>query len=216
LVTGSGSPACSPLEKPLLERGERDVDVAVEDGSEVGGALRVRAPHRLDLGGSRAEPHSGLVAGPSEVIGGEVGGEVDEGLRDGGDRDAAPERADPFRAPRAHALHAPVRPRGYLGRRGWPSHDPEEMRRRLATQDRSVAASAHRGEVSRFDARRPMPDAIDASVLPQQRTDGDAVLDLGRRDPRAQQLRPRDDAVRAGRDPGDLSSSAASWSHYDH
>jgi hypothetical protein len=45
-------------------------------------------------------------------------------------------------------------------------------------------------------------DAIDAAVLPKQRADGEPVLDLALRDPRAAQLLSRNNPMRSARQPG--------------
>jgi hypothetical protein len=122
-----------PAEEALPELGEGDGDVAVQDGGEVCGALRLAFGDRHDLRGRGPVANPGLVAGPSEVIEGEVGGQVDEGL-------------------------------GVVTG---------------IAQHRSLTARPNRGEVARFDAGRTVADAINPPVLREQRTDGDALLDLG-------------------------------------
>src|SRR3954447_2673315 len=96
---GGGQPSfCEPLEESLLEAAEGDGSVAVEDASEPRRARRLDTHHCLDLRRRRPVANPGLVAGPGEVIKGERGGEVDEGLGDGGDRDASPECCSAFAA----------------------------------------------------------------------------------------------------------------------
>jgi hypothetical protein len=203
-----------PLEERLLELGERDVDVAVEDCSEVGGAGML-ARDRLDVGGRRPVSHPGLVRGPSQVIEGEVGGEVDEGLRDGGDRDAAPERGHHLRAPDPETHHPPLGWRRDLGRRRRAPDEPKQMPRSTPAQSRSLAARSHRREKSRVHARRPVADAVDAPMLWQEHARMQPPLDLGERDPGLKQLRPRHDAVRAARNSADREIRGRFGSHYD-
>lgn len=68
-----------PLQEPLLEAAEGDGSVAVHDRTELRGA-GLPAEQFLNLRRRRAVANPGLVAGPGEVIDGEGGGQVDEGL----------------------------------------------------------------------------------------------------------------------------------------
>jgi hypothetical protein len=59
------------------------------------------------------------------------------------------------------------------------------------------------GEIRRLGALRPVPHAVDASILAEQGPASDTNADLSGRDARAQQLRARHNAVRAHREPPD-------------
>lgn len=126
---GRGQPSVfEPLEESLLEAAEGDGSVAVHDRTELRGA-GLPAEQFLNLRRRRAVANPGLVAGPGEVIDGEGGGQVDEGLGDGGDRDASPERCFAFAAVHGEALHPPVRRGRDLGRGRRSLDDRPKVRR---------------------------------------------------------------------------------------
>jgi len=57
------------------------------------------------------------------------------------------------------------------------------------------AAGKHGGEISRFDARRPVPDAVDAAMYREKRSALDAQLNDLRRQPGIEELPPGDDSM---------------------
>ncbi len=88
-------------------------------------------------------------------------GEIDQGARDGGDRDATPERAVRAREPAAPGLHARD-PGGRSaavtsGGGGGPLHEPEQMGRRAPAEHRAGphALTAAMKEASVLGARWP-------------------------------------------------------------
>jgi hypothetical protein len=140
------------------------------------------------------------VAGSGQGIEGEHWCEVDERAGDRGDRDAAVGGAlGVARSLRDHAMDPPLAHRRHFGRRRGALDQAPQMRGRATAQHRAFAAGPDSREVAGFDARRAVPDAIDATVFPQQRTEGEPVIDLVPRDPRREQLHARHDPVRARR-----------------
>jgi hypothetical protein len=57
-----------------------------------------------------------------------------------------------------------------------------------------------------------VPDAVDAAVFPQQRTEREPVIDLVPRDARGEQLRACDDTVRTRRQLGERGLYRADFS----
>jgi hypothetical protein len=76
---------------------------------------------------------------------------------------------------------------------------------RPATERSPVAAGPNRSEVTSLETWRLVSDAVDAPVLAQQESGGDAALDRGGRDPRAQHFGAGGDAVRPVHQPGQSS-----------
>ena len=52
------------------------------------------------------------------------------------------------------------------------------MAGRPPAQQRALPTRPDRGEITRLEARRSVPDAIDAAILAQQRTGSQSLLDL--------------------------------------
>src|SRR4051794_1132951 len=96
------------LEEAALQLAERDARLAAHDRAELPGARGVRPQHGVDLPRRGAVADPGLVAGAGEVVEVERGGEVDERLRDGGDRDAAELGAGRPAAVGGDAPHPPL------------------------------------------------------------------------------------------------------------
>jgi hypothetical protein len=191
------------VQERALELAERHVHVAVKDRPQLAGALGVRPLRQdgFDLARRRVVEDPGLVAGSCEGIEGEDGCEVDEGAGDGGDRDAAVDGGlDAPPAVGGHPFDPPLRGRGDLGPRRRALEESPQVPRRRHAQHRVVAAGPDRREVPRFDARRPVADAIDAAVLPQQGTEGEPVIDLIPRDARREQLAAGHHAMRRPRE----------------
>ena len=61
---------------------------------------------------------------------------------------------------------------------------------RLAGERVAVAARSHGGKVGGFDARRAMPDAVNAAVHAQEAPAGEPMPDLIRGQPGGKGLRP--------------------------
>jgi hypothetical protein len=107
--------------------------------------------------------------------------------------------------------------RGHLGRWGRALREAEQVGGGAAAQQRSFAAGQDGGQVTGFDARGSVADAVDAAVLAQQGSFAQPPLDLTRAEPGAQQLFAGHKAVLPTRDPGHFPLHRGDfWSHSDH
>jgi hypothetical protein len=144
-----------------------------------------------------------------KCVDGQLGGDVDECARHGGDRDAPEEHRvlgiEETAAMRLDSLNAPLGRRCDLRRRRRPLHQPMQIRGRKPTQKRTFACCQDRGQVSGFDAGCPVPDPVDAAVLAEQGSALNARPDLLRRHTRIEQLRAGDDPMRRARNPRQFS-----------
>jgi hypothetical protein len=202
LVWGSGIRFAQPPLEGSLQLAQSHLDVAAEDLSQLRGAFGFRPfrQYRFDLPRRRVVEDPGLVAGACQGIEGEVGCEVDEGARDGGDRDAAMGRSlDASHAVGGHAVHAPLRGRRHFRRGRGSLEKAPDVRGRSAAQHRTVAAGPHGGEEGGLHAPRAVPDAVHPRMLPQQRAGPQSLSDLRERDSCAEQLRASDHTMRPRR-----------------
>jgi hypothetical protein len=148
----------------------------------------------------------GLVAGSDEVVEGECGGEIDECARDGGYRDAVPGRGIEgvcgAGAVGDDALDASFPGRLDLRRRRRALEKAKEMARGVSAETRPLPARQHGRRVAGLHARSPVPHAVHARELDEQRAALQAPVDLLRRKACIEELRPRDHAVLPPGDPG--------------
>jgi hypothetical protein len=168
-----------------------------------------------------AVPDARFVACACQVLYAQNAGEIDEYLRQDGDRDAPPGgrhalvRGPP--PPRHDSSDATLRRCRHLRRRRRAFQHSEEMRCSPSAQQRAVATREHGREIARLDARRSVSNPVDAAMLPQEGAGAQPVLDLRDREPRAQQLCSRHHAVLPSRDSREfLLHRPALRSHGDH
>jgi hypothetical protein len=154
-----------------FELAEGHLDVSVDDSSELlrAGAVGPSCEHCLDTSWRYAIADPGLVARACEGIEGELGSQVDERARHGCHRNpphdggiAGTEEAAPVGS---HSLNASLCPGDDLGWRRRAFHYLEQIRTRPPAEKCALSAGQDSGEVGGFDARRSMPDAVDAAVL---------------------------------------------------
>jgi hypothetical protein len=184
--------------------------LAVEDLAELGGAWDV-GPSLQDRGDARRGhpvPHLCFVAGPSQAVERKATGEVDEGARDGRDRDAAIAGevggVEVPRPVRDDTSDAALPDRGDLrcGRTGLD--ESEQMRGSEPAKRSPVTAGQHGGDVAGLNTRCPVAEAIDAPVLAMEQPHARAPLHPGARQPRLKQLADGNHAVLAAGNPGHL------------
>jgi len=133
----------------------------------------------------------GLVTCACEVVDREDRCQIDEGARDGGDWDAAPGRyvlgVDVTGAVCLEALDAPLRGSGDFRRRRRALENDEHVGSGQASKNRPFPTGPDRREVPGLDARRAVPDPIDAWILAKQGTRAKPLPDLGLGNARAQE-----------------------------
>lgn len=108
------------------------------------------------------------------------------------------------RAMRDHSVDPPLPGRDNLGYPGLPLHQPNQVRRRPATEESVVAAREHGAHVVGLDAGRPVSDAVDAAVVRKQESALHAPMYRGARQPDHTELSMCDVAVLSPGDQGYL------------
>ena len=92
-----------------------------------------------------------------------------------------------------------------LRRRSTPADDPEQLGGGVTGQHRLRPAGQDGSEVGGFNARRPVPDAVDAAMDAMQQAPLRPPVDRRAAQAGCAQLRDRHHPVLSAGDPGDLS-----------
>jgi hypothetical protein len=146
------------------------------------GGVGPAGQYPLDVVGGGVVAHAGLVAGAGQLICVQDGGQVDQRPGGGGTRDAAPQR-------RLAPVQAPALAAGRDLGVGRPAlEEAQQLRRRAAAQHGPFTAGLYRRQIARLQARRLVPDPIDAAKDRNQGPRAQPLIDLTESDPRLQEL----------------------------
>lgn len=185
----------------LLEPAEAHAYLAMKDAAKNvrAGAAGQSGEHRLDLARRSPVEHLRLMTGARQGSLWEDAGQVNEGPRNGGDRDPAPIcRILGMKRPGTTSVD-PINPtfgRGQNLRRGWRALEQSpEVPGGAATQERPTAARQDCGEISRLGARGLMSHSVDAAMDRDQGAPLETPPDVLTRHPLAQQAFPGHDTV---------------------
>ena len=151
----------------------------------------------------------GFVAGAAELCGRQGRGEVEQGARDGGDRDVVERRGVQVVELRSVDGDARALPAGGdgdrdLGRRRRSADEPQQVGVGAVAQERALAAGEHGGHVVAADRWRGVAESVDAAVDAAQPPVMQPALDAVAVDAGFVELLDRDPAVLAIRDPGEV------------
>ena len=194
------------LDKPALELAQCDAHLASQHSPQLRRAWNVRATreHFVHVSGGCPVKYAGLVTGPRQFARMESRREVDEGARDGSDRDPTEHHrvigAGPTRASRNDPIDLSFGRRGDLRLRERALEDAQQVCGGETAEHRSVTTREHRREVARLDVVRSMPDAVHATMHGQQAPLAHAAAYHGRRHSCGKQLRARHNSVLVIRD----------------